>query len=210
MTQFRFAILSLLTLITSCPLVAHTAPTAGPLALSTDSAARCITRMHERTIDLGKVILFSESAIIQSQAEIGRLHQIMNDVLKEHGWSLEEAVSLHGQNGKKAARIHQRQANLLLRPAPRKWRIKSGRKTLLECCVVLSSYHEFQTSDGDDGQGRIALKVKDHEWARLEAERKKKSRRRNIVATTAYVSMIGVAVVYAPLLLLVFGGGFVS
>ena len=81
---------------------------------------------------------------------------------------------------------------------------------ILVIVVVLSSYHEFQTSDGVDGQGRIALKVKDHEWARLEAERKKKSRRRNIVATTAYVSMIGVAVVYAPLLLLVFGGGFVS
>ena len=63
----------------------------------------------------------------------------------------------------------------------------SGRETLLECCVVLSFYHEFTTTDGGQGQERIGLKVEEHEWAKLDSDNKKKSR---ILTIAASVSLI--------------------
>ena len=83
----------------------------------------------------------------------------------------------------------------------------SGRETLLECCAVLSFCHEFTTTDGGQGQERIGLKVEEHDWAKLDSDNKKKSRIRTIAAS---VSLIGIITVGLPVVLLVFGGGFVS
>lgn len=210
--QFRSTILSLFTIVMSSTLAAQAAHTPNPSTLSTDSVARHVALLHEKALDLSKVVTWSssESKVMQSVAEIGLLHQIMNDLLKEQGWSFEEAMSLQGQNGKKADRIHQRQANGIQRLAPRKWRKASGRETLLECCVVLSLYHEFQTSDGVHRQERIALKGTEYERAQLDVEQQKKNRRRKVAVSAASVVMVGVVIVGLPVLLMVFGGGFVS
>lgn len=210
--QFRSTILSLFTIVMSSTLAAQAAHTSNPSTLSTDSVAQRVALLYEKANDLSKVVTWSwsESKVFQSVAEIGLLHQIMNDLLKEQGWSFEEAMSLQGQNGKKADRIHQGQANGLQRLAPRKWRKASGRETVLECCVVLSLYHEFQTSDGDHRQERIALKGTEHERAQLDVEQQKKNRRRKVAGFGASVVMVGVAIVGLPIILLIFGGGFVS
>ena len=209
MMQFRLTILTMCAILTSSTLAAQAAHTSNPSTLSTDSAALRIALMHEQTLDLVK-LAWSDSDIIQSWAEIGRLHQIMNDLLKEQGWSFEEAISLQGQNGKKADLIHQRQARLLQRRAPRRWRKSSGRETTLECCVVLSFYHEFQTPDGGHEHERIALKAPIPEWAQIVEERIKKSRRRGVVFAGASVAMVGVVIAYWPYFFLIFGGHFVS
>ena len=207
MMPFRCSILPLYSLVIGFLLNCQAAHASTPLVLSPDSAAQRIAQLHEKAVGLNNVLPTSEWAYIQSQAEIGRLHQTMNDLLTTQGWSLEEAMSQQGLNGKRAARIHHKQVQLLQRPAPRKWRKASGRETLLECCVVLSFYHEFTTTDGGQGQERIGLKVEEHEWAKLDSDNKRKSRILTIVAS---VSLVGITIVGLPVVLLVFGGGFVS
>ena len=210
MMQLRFVILSLCTLVMSSTLAAQAPLVANPLALSKDSAVQRITHLHEKTLDLSKVVLNGEKAFFQSQAEIGRLHQTMNGLLIERGWSFEEAISNQDQNGKRAARIHEKQAKLLHRTASRKWRKASGRETLLECCVVLSLYHEFQAPDGIHEYERIALKIEEYEWAQIDEEEQKKSRRRNVIVAAASVATLGVFVVGLPVVLVILAGGFVS
>ena len=51
------------------------------------------------------------------------------------------------------------------------------------------------------------MKVEEHEWAKLDSDNKKKSR---ILTIAASVSLIGIIIVGLPVVLLVFGGGFVS
>ena len=73
--------------------------------------------------------------------------------------------------------------------------------------MVLSFYHEFTTTDGGQGQERIGLKVEEYEWAKLDSDNKRK---RRILTIVASVSLVGITIVGLPVVLLVFGVGFVS
>ena len=116
MMQLRFVILSLCTLVMSSTLAAQVPLVANPLALSKDSTVQRIIQLHEKTLDLSKVVLNGEKAFFQSQAEIGRLHQTMNGLLIERGWSFEEAISNQDQNPKRAARIHENMPSSSIAP----------------------------------------------------------------------------------------------
>ena len=96
MMPFRCSILPLCSIVIGFLLNCQAAQALTPLVLSPDSAAQRIAQLHEKAVDLNNVLPTSELAYIQSQAEIGRLHQTMNDLLTTQGFLCGEAFLENG------------------------------------------------------------------------------------------------------------------
>lgn len=215
-SRYLFAFPLVFLMATSCVTGQGEAPTLRP-----DSAAKEIANMHLRAVRLSKIITSQKKAMRVFIAEIGRMHQEIDRLCLNQGWSIEEAFEkddrISAKKALKANKAQRRQLNWKatrsLRKASRGLPLllplresNSERETILECYVVLSDLHSFGATSPGDSSRKILLNGGEEAWAEWMIDYRKKKKRNSILYAAGGAGVIGFFYLYLTLI----GGFFVA
>lgn len=154
-------------------------------------------------------------------AEIGRMHQEIDRLCLNQGWSIEEAFEkddrISAKKALKANKAQRRQLNWKatwsLRKAARGLPLllplrepNSERETILDCYVVLSELHSFGATSPGDSSRKILLNGGEEAWADWMIDYRKKKKRNSILYAAGGAGVIGFFYLY----LMLIGGFFVA
>lgn len=170
---------------------------------------------------MSKIITSQKKAMRVFIAEIGRMHQEIDRLCLNQGWSIEEAFEKDDRiSAKKALKANEAQRRQLnwkatrsLRKASRGLPLllplrepNSERETILECYVVLSDLHSFDVSSPGDSSRKILLNGGEEAWAEWMIDYRKKKKRNSILYAASTPVLVGIFYLYLTLL----GGFFVA